>query len=56
MPKRHDDGQRLPSFSPTIWYRDSQGVERTIELANWSSQEAAEWAAHWLRQTLRLKS
>jgi hypothetical protein len=57
MPRRHDDdGQRLPSFSPTIAYRDSQGVERTIELANWSSQEAAEWAAHWLRQTLRLKS
>jgi len=54
-PERHDDdGQRLPNFSPIVTYRDAQQVERTIQLANWSSQEAAEWTASWLRRKLRL--
>ena len=56
VPERHDDGQRLPNFSPTITYRDAQDIERTVHLAHWSSQEAAEWAANWLHQTLRLES
>jgi hypothetical protein len=56
LPEQQDsDGQRLTNVSPTITYRDAQDVEQTVSLANWSSREAAEWTAAWLRQTLRLK-